>query len=261
MEYRFLLRPKWIAFHVLVAGFVVAMVSLGFWQLRRLDQRQQFNAEVRANANAPIEPITLVLTSEAAPSAIEWRRVRVTGTYLPDHQLLVVNRSQNGSSGRNIVDSLQLVDGSLLLVNRGFVAAADGIPATPTGTVELIGRLRVSEQRRTGQLSDDGAGKLSEIHRIDIPVLRSQFSQPTRPMYVEALASTRHDAATLQPIVAPTLDDGPHLSYAIQWFIFSTAVIAGWVLAVRRSQAMRSGKTGKTRGSSYVPIAEEESVS
>jgi surfeit locus 1 family protein len=38
--YAFLLRPKWIVFHLVVIGAVVAMISLGFWQLRRLDERR-----------------------------------------------------------------------------------------------------------------------------------------------------------------------------------------------------------------------------
>ena len=60
---------------------------------------------------------------------------------------------------------------------------------------------------------------------------------------------------------APTLDEGPHLSYTIQWFIFSICVIVGWVLAVRRSMAMRSGKVVKKRRSAYIPIADERSES
>ncbi|KGA10281.1 MAG: hypothetical protein GM46_5615, partial [actinobacterium acAcidi] len=34
--------------------------------------------------------------------------------------------------------------------------------------------------------------------------------------------------------------EGSHLSYAIQWLIFATAVIVGWVLAVRKSVANRA---------------------
>jgi len=37
------------------------------------------------------------------------------------------------------------------------------------------------------------------------------------------------------PVLAPQLDEGPHLSYAVQWFIFATCVVVGWVLAVRRA--------------------------
>ncbi len=235
------------------------MINLALWQLRRLDERRQFNSEVRANANQPIAAFDELAPMLTDPSALEWRRVRITGTYLPGHQFLVVNRSQNGVTGRNIVDALQLPDGSLLLVNRGFVSITDADPPLPSGSVEIVGRLRQSEHRGAGQTADQGADVLTEIRRIDIGVLTQQFDAPVVPMYVERLESSPADSATLQPIVAPTLDEGPHLSYTIQWFIFTACVIAGWVLAVRRSIATRSGKVPK-RKSSYIPIADDEPV-
>jgi cytochrome oxidase assembly protein ShyY1 len=258
-KYGFLLSPRWIGFHLLVIGAVVAMVNLAFWQLDRLDQRQQFNDQVRANANQPIIPLNAVLGSEANASAAEWRRVEVTGSYVADHQLLVVNRSQNGEAGRNVVEALQLNDGSLVLVNRGFVSTAKPVPTTPTGKVDIVGRLRSSEVRKTGQTSDATTGRLSEIRRIEVAVLSPQFDSPVLPMYIEQLTATPPDSPTLQPIAAPTLDDGPHLSYTIQWFIFSVCVLVGWVFAVRRSTAMRSGKVAKKRKSAYVPFADDES--
>ncbi len=257
-KYRFLFSPKWIAFHVLVAVVVVTMINLAFWQLRRLDERRDFNAQVRANANQPIAEYDDVVTDTTDPSTVEWRRVRVDGTYLPDRQFLVVNRSQNGATGRNVVNALQLADGSLLLVNRGFVPETDDLPAIPQGPIEVVGRLRVSERRATGQQSDESSDALTEIRRIDLGVLSTQFDATVEPMYVEQLESTPPDDASLQPIVAPTLDEGPHLSYTIQWFIFSICVIVGWVLAVRRSIALRSGKVAKKRKSSYIPIADED---
>ena len=259
-RFRFLITPKWLAFHLLVAIVVFAMFTLALWQLRRLDERAQFNEHVRANANQPIASFDDVGISTEEPSTTEWRRVRVTGAYVTRHQFFVVNRSQNGNTGRNVVDALQLSDGSLLLVNRGFVSSVDDVPPAPEGTIELVGRLRVSERRSAGQAADEGANVLTEIRRIDIPVLATQFDENVLPMYVEQLESNPPDAPSLQPIVAPTLDEGPHLSYTIQWFIFSICVVAGWVLAVRRSMAIRSGKIVKRR-SDYVPIAEQESRS
>ena len=260
-RFRFLISPKWIGFHLLVVILVVTMINLAFWQLRRLDERRQFNAEVRANANQPIAALDDVNPAIAEPSAIEWRRVRLAGTYVPGHEFLVVNRSQNGDSGRNVVDALQLADGALLLVNRGFVREADATPALPTGSIEIIGRLRASERRGTGQPADSSTGALTEIRRIDVAVLGKQFDATVLPMYVEQLESAPPDAKSLEPIVAPTLDEGPHLSYTFQWFIFTACVIVGWVLAVRRSLATRSGRPTKKRRSAYIPIADDESVS
>jgi cytochrome oxidase assembly protein ShyY1 len=254
-NYRFLVSPKWIAFHLLVVIVVVAMVNLAFWQLRRLDERREFNARVSTNESQPPASLDALRAELSNPSAVEWRPVRVTGTFVPDHEFLVVNRSQNGDVGRNVVDALQLDDGSLLLVNRGFVPDADEVPSVPRGPVEVQGRLRDSERRATGQPADESTGVLTEIRRIDIDVLSKQFDASVLPMYIEQLNS----APPLQPIVAPTLDEGPHLSYTIQWFVFSACVIVGWVLAVRRSiGGVRSGKVAKRRRNAYIPIADED---
>ena len=42
-----------------------------------------------------------------------------------------------------------------------------------------------------------------------------------------------------QPIAEPELGEGPHLSYAVQWFLFSAIAAVGWFLAVRRSHRVR----------------------
>jgi cytochrome oxidase assembly protein ShyY1 len=52
-------------------------------------------------------------------------------------------------------------------------------------------------------------------------------------MRIELLSSDPAELDTLQAIRFPTLDNGPHLSYAVQWFIFTTFVVVGWVFAVR----------------------------
>jgi cytochrome oxidase assembly protein ShyY1 len=250
--YRFLLLPKWIAFHLLIVALVITMVNLGFWQLRRLDQRQAFNALVTTNISQPAAPLGTVLTASTDPAGVEWRTVTVTGTYVPGQQVLVVNRSQGGQLGRNVVDVLRLADGTAVVVNRGFAPIAVPAPPAPSGSVTVTGVLRRSELRHAGQPEDASGVVLTEIRRIDIDKLAPQIGSPVLPVYVQA---TRVDNPVLQPIEPPELTNGPHLSYAIQWFVFSICAVAGWVLAVRRSAATRSGRPPKRRGAP--PIADE----
>jgi cytochrome oxidase assembly protein ShyY1 len=237
--YRFLLRPKWIGFHLLVVAGIVAMVNLGFWQLRRLDQRRDFNAKVEARGELPPEPLDDVLAS-GPPDEIEWRIVTVTGRYLRDEQFLVVNRSQHGRAGDNVVTPMSLDDGRTLIVNRGFVPLTLEASPAPDGAVEVVGRIRQSQERRTGQLSDPTEGELAEVQRLDIPRVAPQLPGEVIPVYIDLLTSEPPEPAGLpEPVVRPPLGEGPHLSYAVQWFIFSVCVAIGWVLAVRRSGATR----------------------
>lgn len=240
--YRFLLRPKWLLFHLAILLLVVVMVNLALWQVRRLHQRQDFNAEVRSHAEVPARPVEELIPvgADIDPTALQWYDVTATGTYLTDAQVLVVNLSQDGAAGVDPVVPLQLPDGRLLLVNRGFVPNNYEVPPAPEGEVAIRGRLRPPQKRATGALSDPAEGVLAEVHRIDINRLQQQLDAPVLPMYVDLLASNPPESDLIAPVADPKLTDGPHLSYAVQWTIFSVAAIVGWVLAVRRSARTRA---------------------
>ena len=132
--YRFLLKPKWIAFHLLVLAAIITMVNLAGWQWQRLHDRQQFNERVTTNSDRDVSPLGDVLVAGATGGEIadvEWRRVVVSGTYIAGEQVEVVNRSQDGQVGRNVIDVLTLSDGAAVLVNRGFVPSTEPTPAVP----------------------------------------------------------------------------------------------------------------------------------
>lgn len=241
--YRFLLTPRWIAFHLLVLVAIVTMVNLGFWQLRRLDERRALNEQVEGRVELPVLALDDVLGPASTPAGVEWRSVAASGRYLPDEEVTVVNRSQGGAAGDVVVTPLQLDDGRILLVQRGFVPlGADAAPA-PAGTVDITGRLRPSQERRRGQLSDPSTGDLTEAQRLDIARLAPQLPGEPVEMYVELTSSTPSEPGPYPaPLSVPELGDGPHLSYAGQWFIFAAAAAVGWVLAVRKSlNARRAG--------------------
>ncbi len=240
--YRFLFTPRWLAFHALVVLAIVAMVNLGFWQLRRLDERRAFNAAVSSRVDLPPQPLDDVLLAGADPHDIEWRSVTASGRYLPAEQLVVVNRSQGGVAGDLVVTPMALDDGRILLVERGLQPLGQTSAAAPAGEVDIVGRLRPSQTRHTGGLSDPATGELTQAQRVDIPRLAPQLPGPVVPMYVELVASTPAEASPAPiPLSLPELTEGPHLSYAVQWFTFSLAVVVGWVLAVRKSLKARRG--------------------
>jgi len=241
--YGFLLRPKWLAFHILVFGSVALMISLGFWQLRRLDERKEFNALVTERIEQPPIALDSILDDvESDPAAFEWRQVTMSGTWLPG-QVIWFNRTQDGATGDNVLTALegsQGTDGTTVIVNRGFVSVAEVVTDPPSGEVQVLGRIRTAQQRQRGGLTDSTTGPLTEIRRVDIARLAPQLPGEVAPFYLDLVESIPPVAESAPlPTPLPALDDGPHLSYAVQWFIFSIAVIVGWVLAIRKSLATR----------------------
>jgi cytochrome oxidase assembly protein ShyY1 len=248
-RYRFLARPGWIVFHVVVVLLVILMVNLSFWQLRRLDERRSFNSEVRSRTSAAAQPFdTVVLpgTSLATAHDDEWKTVTLSGTFDPSAEVLIRNRSLDGAPGYHIVTPLQRPDGDAVLVVRGWVpltssnSTTPDVPAPPTGTVAVEGRVRPTQNPGALASRDPADGTLTTMARVDIPRLQQQTPYPLAPVYVEMSASTPALAAGLPVLVPlPELDDGPHLGYAVQWIIFSICAIGGWFVLVRKSAKAR----------------------
>ena len=238
--YRFLFRPKWLLFHAVVVAGIVAMIAAGFWQLQRLDERKDFNQRVIERSQS--EPVELRSVLDQLDDgtlsfdAAEWLPVSIRGTYLPD-QVLNFNKSQGGRAGDNVLTAMVTNDGDTVVVNRGFIPLGIEVPAAPMVEVEGVGYVRLTEERQRGGVTDADDGQpLVETRRVDIPRLAEQLPGEVAPVFVQLIAADPPiSVGDPEPVVLPELGNGPHLSYAIQWFIFALCVAIGWVLAVRRS--------------------------
>ena len=240
--YRFLLRPSWVLLHVTVVATIVLMINLGLWQFDRYQERLDFNEIVSARIEAQPQDLNELLleieTGTKTANEAEWLNVFASGEYLDEQTVNAVNRSQGGFSGVDPLTPMRIAGGNqLVLVNRGFIAQSaqnqESAPA-PVGAVEIFGRVRVSEVRKTGGLSDPADGLLKEVINIDLNRLGQQIQDLNTEIFIEVLKSNPADSMLLVPIADPILSSGSHLSYTAQWFIFSVFVAAGWVVVVRR---------------------------
>jgi cytochrome oxidase assembly protein ShyY1 len=186
-------------------------------------------------------PLERTLQPNAArPGVASYHRVVVTGHYDPSHQALIQFRSYSGEPGEYLMTPVVTADGSAILVNRGWiplsntpVSQARGLDP-PRGDVQVTGILFPSEKGGPAP-TDEGDG-LIRAPRINLPMLAPGFTEHLYPAYVQLTAQEPHQAGDY-PIVLPLphLDDGPHLSYAIQWFCFTAIGLIGWPILLRRS--------------------------
>ena len=226
---RRLLRPWWLLSHLAIGVLLVATVNLGFWQLRRLDERQARNALVEARADAPSVPLR-ELFAEMDPYELVHRTVEVSGVFDAAREVFVVNRSQDGLSGVHVVTLLETSGGGVA-VDRGFVPRSvyvTGDPsawAPPGGEVVVAGRVRVAGTSRGGH-GDEG-------ERIDVIDLSDRWGEVLPPVYVESGSGVGTGEIPFG-LPAPPLDEGPHLGYAVQWFVFFTIGLIGYPLVLVR---------------------------
>ena len=219
---------------ILALGFVALTTSLGFWQLRRLAQRRAQNAEVIARLADP--PVAVrQLTHDSA--ALHYRRVTLHGVLDYAHEIKVTDRSRDGSPGVNIVTPLRIAGtDTAVLVNRGWVYAPDG------ATVDL------TPWREPDSLTGSGYARplfkpfpgspvlptRSDAFRwLDLAALRSRIPYPLYP-FVIVLDGDNTPHGQIPPrIPPPPLDEGPHMSYAIQWFSFAIIAVVGMFFFLR----------------------------
>jgi len=214
-----------------VAG-VAVMLNLAEWQWHRHVARRDFNATLRARLVEPAVPLSDLLSAPVTEA--EWRTVVASGQYVDGADLLVVNRSQNGVAGTNAVSLLRLDDGTFVYVVRGFLPLALEHRPPPSGRVEVTGRVRRSDLRRRGEASDAPDGVLVEVQRLDLGRLAQQVPGVLAPISLDLVESSPDDDPRLTAVALPGTELGPHLSYTVQWIVFSGAAILGWVLVLRR---------------------------
>lgn len=216
---------------------------LGFWQLDRLQQRRAHNALVQERLTMPpIQPGSQASDLED----LEYRRAVLQGQFDTDHELLLTNRSHQEQPGVHLVTPL-LPDGAepAVLVDRGWIpvsqTAGNGLdPYHLEGEVRLEGILRRSRpEPRWSFLADpvpESEGAFIRRWRVlNIERIQIQMPYPLAPYFIEQ--NQRLSLASPQPIPDPDIDlsEGPHLSYAVQWFSFAgIALIGGGTWLVHR---------------------------
>ena len=255
MEWRFLRQPKWIVRHLAVLLLIAAMVGAGLWQLRRHDDKQAYKALVEERQEQPAAPVAEVVDRDAevgsdAVDAVLYRSVTATGTYLDDATVVVENRTLNGTSGAWVLTPLVLEDGAAVVVNRGFLGFnRDGAfvaPAAPDGQVAVEGLVFPSQTRGRFGPTDPSEGVLEVLARVDLDRYDQQVDADLLPAYIQAVTTTPAEptppsgAPQLVALGPPTPDVGPHLSYAVQWLIFTLIAAGGYVLLLRKVAGERA---------------------
>jgi len=252
---------RWLALLLFVTVLVTAFVNLGEWQLRRLDERRDKNATVVAHESGPVLPYEQVFTREIG-DADQWQRVRVSGTFDPSRQLVVRYRSNDGQTGWEAVAPLTASDGRVVLVDRGFKQRQPGTDfpaaesAPPAGRVTITGYVRRNEQ------GADNATTPSEgsVRLINSDAIGRALGVSLVNGYIAAVTTEPADPGGFTPLALPPLDEGPHLSYALQWFTFSLIALVGLVVLIRNDLRDRRKAAAKAaaRAAAGAASAREE---
>ena len=185
---------------------------------------------------------------------MRFRRVSATGTYDAENQVELYGRTQDGRPGSHLLTPL--------VTERRFgrsSSTADGYRSVwtrseetpPTGQVVVDGVLFASEGDPPGKVGEatERVDTVDTLVRVDLARIQAQLPYRIAPVYVLLQERTTSDPEEPPlPAPLPELSEGPHLSYAVQWFTFATIALVGFVIVAlregRESSAARADDLG-----------------
>ncbi|MEU6081759.1 SURF1 family protein [Streptomyces sp. NPDC047108] len=248
--YRFLLSRQWVMLTLFALALIPVMIELGFWQLHRHEHRVARNEQITRSLDAPAAPVgELSAPGRAVDPADSWRTVTAIGTYDTRHEVVIRQRTaaDEKSIGYYVLTPLVMKDGRAVLVNRGWIPAGGDltkfpeVPAAPTGQVEVTGRLMPDETTSNSGIKDKPGLPPRQLMLINSRERTGPVGKPVLGGYIQ-LTGTSPKASGKQPEPVPAPDHssiGPHMAYAIQWWLFAAGVPVGWVVLVRRERKDR----------------------
>ena len=229
------LRPagQRVALPIIIATVLVAaFLWLGFWQLRRLEQRR---ARVRDISERVAAAPRAIGTESPLPRRYE--RVVMQGTLDYANEIVVTGRTRHGSPGVHLLTPLRLGGrDTAVLVNRGWVYSPDASQVQADEWDEP--NLNVVEG--WGDTIPEGIPRPvtgRRVSRVERATITPLFPYPIAPVVVIASGDTSALMGRPARLPGPALDEGPHLNYAIQWFAFAVISVIGtawWVYVQRR---------------------------
>ena len=217
-------------------------IRLGFWQLDRLHGRKDANAAIVAAEGMPPRPLPDLLAETSDPASLRFRPAVASGTYDPAHEVLLYGRSsQEGVAGDQVLTPLRLSDGTAIVVDRGWIPIDQDVPVTgeaaaPAESVTVTGVLFPPDA-----ISSPAPAPTERVTKVDLGQIGAALPYPILPIYLLLQQQAPPQPGALpEPPPLPTLDNGPHLSYAVQWFSFAAIAVVGYVVLLRRDRRDRA---------------------
>jgi surfeit locus 1 family protein len=222
--------PSWLSV-LLTLALLPLFIKLGLWQLQRADEKRALMHAAEIGRQT-----TLAYSSTSAPTLSRYQQVRISGHYLPQTQILLDNMpSSQGQPGYRVWTPLQMDDGQIILIDRGWVPLGTSrrqLPEINVGDAPrtLVGLL--DELPRPGTRAGDAGivanhwPQVLNYPRLD--ELKSLFSAPVASRIV-LLNADQADGYERKWQIDVGFTSERHVAYAVQWFGFAVTLLVIFV--------------------------------
>ncbi len=218
-------------------------MRMGLWQRSRWIEKSAANERLESMLRAGPESVA----DGAALRARRTDKVQLGGRFDTTRHLVLSREPEEGGVGVDVVTPLRLADGALVLVNRGWMAVDSAEGAHPerftTGdSVCVVAYAQPLEGAHSRlpwvRLAGEAPERWSSLHP-DPDTLASRWPDVAHDVWLVALPECTTD--TLKRFAPKLPDPQTHLSYAVQWAIFTLAALGGVVVVLARERKRAAG--------------------
>lgn len=215
----------WLSLLAIVL-IVPLLTSLGFWQLDRAEEKVQLLASFDARRQLPPQDVLSLAEYE------NYRPAVAVGEFDSERYWLLDNRIYGGKFGYEVVAPFTLLDGSVLLVNRGWLvgdSSRQKLPVVdiPRGQVTIRGEFYRSHEKpfSLGEIPSSKWPRRVQWLELDNVAPEFDAMMPTTlRLFQDSVAALHIDRLVIN--VSPA----KHRGYAFQWFAMAIAFLVVFVL-------------------------------
>ncbi len=200
---------------------IAILLSLGFWQLRRLEWKEAMLSDIGARIHAVPAPLPATFEPD-----MKYDPVTVEGQTTGD-EILILSGTRDLGGGYEVISSFETTDGRRILVERGFITQDDRHLPRPATTLKLVGNLHWPEEKS----SSTPEPNLAENIWFAREVPRMAEHLGTEPMLVVAAEVQGDNQGVLPTPITIQGIPNSHLQYAVTWFMLA-AVWAGMTVGL-----------------------------
>ena len=219
--------PGWLLTSIALAG-VVLTLSAAYWQFGRAEQKTALRQDYQTRQNMPAIDLNTTLPETGI---IAFRKVRVTGTYLPDKAIILDNRIRQGGAGYEIIVPFRIGDtGRTVLINRGWVARSRSranLPqiVLPHGTLTVAGSAAVPGPGALELSRETVEGMVWQ--NLHLERYRERQGLDVLDFVIQEESESADGLDRSWP--EPGFGVRTHQSYAAQWLLFAALIVFFYV--------------------------------
>lgn len=218
---------------------MILLCSLGFWQVKRAEQKTLFLRQQQLAIDAPMLNLNRQpLLDGANLEAVRYQKVTVAGRYDEAHQFLIDNQIMDGKPGYFVLTPFLIEqERRAVLINRGWVPLGHNREVLPgvamkSTVLQVDGRINffpsVGIKLENAEIPSEGWPAVVQVVNHD--VLAARLGYDLYSFQIE-LDSKSPEGYRRDWKISPVLPPEKHLAYAVQWFglALTLTVLFFWI--------------------------------